>query len=266
MMMLKNKVALVTGAGHPQGIGWATAIELAKNGATVVVTDISANADGLDQLCTEIGNLGRPAMAAILDVTDAGNASDVVAEVTSKFSRLDILVNNAGIGIGSPEFLKNSYDVWDATLQVNLFGVINCCKAALPQMLKQKGGVVVNVASLSGLRHIPSIPAPYTASKFAVVGLTKAIAEEFGPHGIRCNAVCPGSVATQMRDIAMELLMESEDMRKEDAEAEENALIALGRAAEPSEIATAVAYLASPMSQYLTGVALPVDGGWTLGL
>ena len=265
-MILKNKVALITGAGHPQGIGWATALELAKNGAAIAVTDISANADGLDQLCSEIENLGQPAMAAILDVTDAENALHVVAEVVDTFDELNILVNNAGIGIGSPEFLNNPSDVWEATIQVNLYGVINCCKAVLPQMLKQEAGAIVNVASLSGLRHVPSIPPPYTASKFAVVGLTKAIAQEFGPRGIRCNAVCPGSVATQMRDKAMELLMESEGIAQEDAEAEENAMISLGRAAKPSEIAAAVAYLASPSAQYLTGVALPVDGGWTLGL
>jgi NAD(P)-dependent dehydrogenase (short-subunit alcohol dehydrogenase family) len=266
MTMLKNRIALVTGAGHPQGIGWATAIELAQNGASVVVTDISDNADGLDALCEEIGHLGQSSMARVLDVTDPENASDVVSAIVGQFGQLDILVNNAGVGIGSPEFLKNPIGIWDATFKVNVYGVINCCKAVLPQMLEQRAGAIVNVASLSGLRHIPSIPPPYTASKFAVIGLTKSIAEEFGSMGIRCNAVCPGSVATQMRDKAMELLGDAEGVSREEAEAEENAMIALGRAAEPSEIASAVAYLASPSSAYLTGVALPVDGGWTLGL
>lgn len=266
MKMLNNKVALVTGAGHPQGIGWATATELARNGADVVVTDIGNSASELDALCKEIESTGRVGMASVLDVTNPDNASDVVSEIVKKFGQLDILVNNAGVGLGSPKFLENSMGVWDTTFQVNLFGVINCCKAVLPQMSEQKAGAIVNVASLSGLRHIPSIPPPYTASKFAIIGLTKSIAEEFGPLGVRCNAVCPGSVATQMRDQAMDLLAESGDISRDDAEAEENAFIALGRAAEPAEVAAAVAFLASSSARYLTGVALPVDGGWTLGL
>ena len=266
MGILKNKAALVTGAGHSQGIGWATAIELARSGADVIVTDIDGNQGHLQTLAEEITRLGRKSKPMSLDVTDSAQAECVVDAAVSEFGKLDILVNNAGIGIGSAEFLDNTDDVWEATFAVNFRGVVNCCRAALPHMRDQGSGAIVNVSSLSGLRHIPSIPPPYTASKFAVVGITKSIAEEFGRIGIRCNAVCPGSVATQMRDRAMDLMGATDDASRDAVEAEENAMISLGRAAQPSEIASAIVYLASPAAQYITGVALPVDGGWTVGL
>lgn len=263
---LQNKVALVTGAGHPQGIGWATAIELAKAGADVAVTDISNNAANLQELAKEIVSMGRKSAAKELDVTSSSQAKEVIDGVVSQFGQLDILVNNAGIGIGSSEFLENSDDVWNATFSVNVHGAINCCRAALPHMRDAGHGSIVNVSSLSGLRHIPAMPSPYTASKFAVIGITKSIAGEFGSSGIRCNAVCPGSVATQMHAQAMELSGATDAASKEAAEAEENAMITLGRPAKPSEIASAIVFLSSPAAQYLTGVALPVDGGWSVGL
>ena len=266
MGILENKAALITGAGHPQGIGWATAIELARSGADVVVTDIDSNQEHLQTLAEEITRLGRKSVPMSLDVTDSAQAESVVEAAISEFGKLDILVNNAGVGIGSAEFLENTDDVWEATIAVNIRGAVNCCRAALRQMRDQGSGSIVNVASLAGLRQVPSMPAPYTASKFALVGITKSIAEEFGRNGIRCNAVCPGSVATQMRDQAMDLMGATDDASRDAVEAEENAMISLGRAAVPAEIASAIVYLASPAAQYITGVALPVDGGWTVGL
>lgn len=266
MNNLQNKVGLVTGAGHPKGIGWATALALASAGADVAVTDITSNEAGLQSLADEIRAMGRRSIAKILDVTDASQAKNVMDEVATELGQLDILVNNAGIGIGSPEFLENDDSVWNATFAVNLHGPINCCRAALPHMCALGSGSIVNVASLAGLRQLPSMPPPYTASKFAVIGLTKAIAHEFGAKGIRCNAVCPGSVATQMQDKAMEMMGANDDASRAAAEAEESAMIALGRAAAPSEVAAAVVYLSSPAAAYLTGVALPVDGGWSVGL
>jgi NAD(P)-dependent dehydrogenase (short-subunit alcohol dehydrogenase family) len=127
------------------------------------------------------------------------------------------------------------------------------------------GGVIVNVASLCGLRALPAIPPSYTASKFAVVGLTKAMALEFGSDNIRVNAVCPGSVDTQMRANAMELLAKEEGISPAEAEAAENAMISLGRPSSPSEVAAVVAFLCSDESKYLTGAAIPVDGGMTGG-
>jgi 3-oxoacyl-[acyl-carrier protein] reductase len=266
MNTLNDQVALVTGAGHSKGIGWATAMALADAGAHVVVTDIASNEDGLTELADTISKTGRKSMARVLDVSELGNARSVVADVVAEFGKLDILVNNAGIAIGSSAFLENGDDVWKATLGVNVYGVLNCCRAVLPQMQDQGSGAIVNVSSLAGLRHIPTTPTPYTTSKFAVVGITKSIAEEFAPSGIRCNAVCPGSVATQMQDKAMELMGAEDEASRAAAEAEENALIAMGRPAQPAEIASAVVFLASSSASYINGAALPVDGGWFVGL
>ncbi|MGI9295952.1 MAG: SDR family NAD(P)-dependent oxidoreductase, partial [Pseudomonadales bacterium] len=132
--------------------------------------------------------------------------------------------------------------------------------------LKQESGVIVNIASLCGLGAIVDIPASYTASKFAAVGLTKAISLAYADKGIRCNAVCPGVVNTQMRDQLLERLAEHYDVSIEEAERMENETIAMKRGAEPEEVADAVAYLAGPCAKYVTGVALPVAGGMAAGL
>ena len=266
MQTLAGKVALVTGAGHPQGIGAAIARALRAAGASVVVTDIAANEDYLQRLQQELTPGDGGALAHTLDVTECAQAVAATQAAVDTFGRLDILVNNAGVGIGSAAFLDNDAAIWSTSFDVNVTGVVHCCQAAIPHMRARQEGSIVNVASLAGLRHVPSMPAPYTASKFAVVGLTKALASEFGPENIRCNAVCPGSVATQMRDRAMELLGAEDAASRAAAEAEENAMIALGRPAEPEEIAQGVVYLASSAARYVTGVALPMDGGWTVGL
>ena len=134
-------------------------------------------------------------------------------------------------------------------------------QGAIPHMQQKKAGVIVNIASLSGLRAMVGIPPAYTASKFAVVGLTKAMALEFGVDNIRVNAVCPGSVDTSMRAKALDLLAAAEAISRDDAAALENELIALGRPSTPAEIAAVVAFLCSEGSNYMTGAAIPVDGG-----
>ena len=263
---LRGKTSLVTGAGDPRGIGWACAIALAESGASVAVTDLAIQSPGLEELAGLVRNKGRKALALEMDITDCARVDEVFQEVAPQWGGLDVLVNNAGVGIGAPSFLDNSDDDWETSFRVNVGGLINTCRAALPLMQERGGGAIVNVSSLAGLRQVPSMPPPYTASKYAVVGITKAIAQEFGSDNIRCNAVCPGSVDTQMRSRALELIAESEGVSMQDAENEENAVISLGRPAQSFEVAAAVAFLASPASRYLTGVALPVDGGWMLGL
>jgi NAD(P)-dependent dehydrogenase (short-subunit alcohol dehydrogenase family) len=133
-------------------------------------------------------------------------------------------------------------------------------------MMKQKDGVIVNIASLAGLKNIPPVPPSYTASKFAVIGITKAIAQEFGPYNINCNAVCPGTVDTDMRSIALENISKENGITIEEADLEEISMVSLGRAGKPEEIASLVTYLASPQSRYITGAAIPIDGGITFGL
>ena len=240
------KVAIVTGAGHPDGIGAASAKALRDQGYEVITFDL----DGADHA---------------VDVTDAQQVVEAIQMVAADFGHLDALVNNAGVGMGSANLLEQTTEDLDLTLAVNVKGLVNCCQAAIPHILQTGGGAIVNVASLCGLRALPAIPHAYTASKFAVVGLTKSMALEFGPSHIRINAVCPGSVDTQMRAKAISLLAEQEGISLEDAEALETSTISLGRAATPSEVATAVAFLCSDNAAQSTGTAIPVDGGMTGG-
>ena len=181
------KVAIVTGAGHPDGIGAASAKALRDQGYEVITFDL----EGADHA---------------VDVIDAQQVAKAIQAVAADFGHLDALVNNAGVGVGSANLLEQTSEDLDLTLAVNVKGLVNCCQAAIPHMLQTGGGAIVNVASLCGLRALPAIPHAYTASKFAVVGLTKSMALEFGPNHIRINAVCPGSVDTQMRSKAISLL------------------------------------------------------------
>ena len=243
---MTKKVAIVTGAAHPRGIGAAIVNQLREKGVTVVSTDLSwADMD--------------------VDVTAGNQIDECVEKVIDQHGRMDILVNNAGVGVGSAAFLEQKAEDLDLTFAVNVKGMIRFSQSVIPHMQNAGGGVIVNVASLCGLRALPAIPPSYTASKFAVVGLTKAMALEFGPDKIRVNAVCPGSVDTQMRANAMELLAKEEGISPEEAEAAENAMISLGRPSSPNEVAAVVAFLCSDESKYLTGAAIPVDGGMTGG-
>ncbi len=253
MGMLAGKVALVTGAAHPLGIGRAIADAYMAEGATVVVADL-AGAEGLE----EAGGVD-------CDVTDPVQAQAAVQEVLSRHGRLDVLVNNAGVGIGSADFLELTAQDWDTTLNVNVKGIANVCAAAIPHM-QQHGGSIINVASLAGLGALDAIPACYTASKFAAVGLSKALSLQYAADKIRVNAVCPGSVVTQMHGAAIENLMQEHGVGREEAEALEASQIPLGRSAQPQEIASAAVFLASDLSGYLTGTAIPVAGGMAPGL
>ena len=163
-------------------------------------------------------------------------------------------------------FLDISDDIWDLSYQVNVRGTAAFCRAAIPSMLKQKMGVIVNNASLCGIGAITSVPANYTASKFAVIGLTKAIALEYAEYNIRCNAVCPGVVNTGMREHAMRRIAEKENITLKQAQKHEDLSIAMKRAAQPEEVADLVLFLSGPDSAYITGAALPVAGGMAAGL
>ena len=266
MKPLQDQVALVTGASHPKGIGSAIARKLASEGATLVITDLAHTQEQMTSVAAEMESNGTTVMTQVVDVTSPEAVGQCISEVIERFGRIDILINNAGVGGGEGEFLKARKQDFDLAYQVNVGGVANLCQAALPHMLKQGNGAIVNVASLCGVGAIPDIPASYTASKFAAVGLTKAIALEYAASGIRCNAVCPGVVNTDMRDQLMKRLAEQYDITAEEAERREDETIAIGRGAEAAEVADAVAYLVGPAATYLTGVALPVAGGMAPGL
>ena len=248
-----KKVAVVTGAGHPQGIGYATAQRLAGEGMRVWA---------LDTQFAEVDN--SQVRSCVCDVTDSKAVGEVVDEIAQNSGGIQVLVNNAGVARGGNSFTQLTAEDWQASIDVNLMGVVNVCGAAVPHM--DRGGRIVNVASLAGLGAQSGIPACYTATKFAVVGLTKQLALELAPQGIHCNAVCPGSIKTQMHSKAMQLLAEAHNVDLAAAQALENAAIPAGFSAEPAAVADVIAYLISPAADYLTGVALPVAGGMAPGI
>ena len=189
-----------------------------------------------------------------------------MAKVHESFGRIDFLFNNAGSPIGVGDFLTMTDKQWDVSYAVNLKGTVNMCRSALPYMIEQGGGAIVNNASVAGLGAVAEMAA-YTATKFAVVGLTKALAAEFGIKKIRVNAICPGMVWTQMGQQEVDLFRE---VGESDAEARARLagpdVVPLSRWAEADEIAAAVVYLTSDDATYITGVALPVAGGMAPGL
>ena len=262
---LSGKTAIVTGAGRDRGIGRAIAIALVDRGANVLMTDM-AGTETVETIKVKFGEKAGQVSFCEADVTKPEDSEKAVARAVEEFGRLDILVNNAGVGRGSPDFLELTDVDWTLSLDVNLRGVANFCRAAIPKLRKSDAAAIVNVASLSGLKAIPLIPACYTASKFAVVGMTKQLALQLAQENIRVNAICPGSVRTDMMQMVMEDIAAVEGITVEEAEAHEASTIALGRAAEPSEIGQVAAYLAGPAGSYVTGEALTVSGGMFNGL
>lgn len=264
-MALNGKVAIVTGAGKPDGIGRACVEKLKEGGAKVVLCELG----GTEAIRQASANYKDPSSGVAVtpaDVTKPHDAEQIVKLAQKIFGGVDILVNNAGVGVGSHDFLETSESDWALSISVNLMGPVNLCKAAIPAMLKRGGGSIINIASLSGVGAIPAIPTSYTASKFAAVGFTKQLALQYAGDNIRVNAVCPGSVRTDMMKGAMDLIAAQESISVEEAEALEAASIPAGRAAYPMEIADVVAFLAGPGGAYITGVAMPVSGGMAPGL
>jgi 2-hydroxycyclohexanecarboxyl-CoA dehydrogenase len=244
---LDSKVAIVTGAG--QGIGKAIAERLAAGGATVVVTDI--NEATAKETAEGIGN---GAIGIRTDVTSRESVQAMVEEVVREFGRVDVLVNNAGWDKASP-FLDSDPADWDRVMQINLYGVLNTCKAVLPLMAEAKSGAVVNLGSDAG-RVGSSGEAVYSAAKGGVIAFTKAIAREMARHQINVNCVCPGPT-----DTALFASLGGDDPKLREALTRAIPFRRLGR---PEDLANAVAFLASDEAGYITGQTVSVSGGLTM--
>ncbi|MDW3179815.1 MAG: SDR family NAD(P)-dependent oxidoreductase [Acidimicrobiia bacterium] len=275
MTALAGKVALITGAGRTGGMGQATARRFAEAGANVVVTDLARDRPELrgnethglgDDLAvmqkfasaleTEFG---VRSLALPLDVTDQGQADEVVATTVSELGSLDILFNNAGATTGVGWFMDQTDEQWDLSWQVNAMGTRRMSMLAIPVMAAQGAGVIINNISVGGLVADAGYGA-YCASKFAVAAITKLVAKEHGKDGIRSVGVCPGVIDTGMAEANRRLVGELEGVTDDEAWEMMLSAIPLGYPGQADDVAQLVAFLASPAARFISGALIQIDG------
>ena len=246
--MLTNKTAVVTGASR--GIGRSIAIDLAKSGANVVV-NYSGNEAKANEVVDEIKALGQQAFAVKADVSNAEEVQAMMKQAIDTFGSIDILVNNAGITKDNL-LMRMKENEWDDVININLKGVFNCTKAVTRQMMKQRSGRIINLASVVGVCGNPG-QANYVAAKAGVIGLTKTTAKELATRHITVNAVAPGFISTDMTD-KLDDNVQTEMLKQ----------IPLARFGAPEDISNVVVFLASEGAGYITGQSIQVDGGMVL--
>jgi NAD(P)-dependent dehydrogenase (short-subunit alcohol dehydrogenase family) len=252
VLRLSGKVAFITGGGT--GIGRACAMLFAKEGARIAIG--GRRREPLDETVREISKLGAEAMAITCDVTERKPVEAAIAAVVERFGRLDVLVNNAGTAIVATVDETSDQD-WSRILAVNLTGTFLASRAALPALRKAGGGSIVNIGSILGIVARKQ-RAAYCAAKAGVTGLTKAMALDHAHENIRVNCVCPSIIET---DLGMQSILKAPDPEAE--RRSRTAGIPLGRMGQPEDVAQMAVYLASDESSWITGAAMPLDGGLT---
>ncbi len=274
---LKDKTAIVTGAGKKTGIGYAIAAKLASCGANIIIADLgkpvhpdeplkTATSDEMNAIASELSEAyGVKTMAASVDVMDGASIAAFVRQVGGSFEHIDILCNNAGASFGVPNTVL-SYDeeAWIRTVDVNLFSVFRMSRAIIP-MMTGKPGSIINTASRAG-KVPPLFNSAYAVAKAGVIMLTKTMAKELGGLGIRINAICPGQIATDLEKWRFGLEAKFFNTTIEEREKEMCTTIPLGFIGLPSDAGDLVAYLASDASRYITGQAINLDGGQCMEL
>lgn len=247
MPRLQNKISIITGAA--QGIGLATALKFAQEGAIVIVCDVKQT--GVDEAVKECQALGAQAVGYVMDVTQRAMVDAVVGKVKDQFGRIDVLVNNAGI-TQDARLQKMTLEQFDKVIDVNLRGVFHCAQAVADTMTTQGSGVILNASSVVGI-YGNFGQTNYAASKFGVIGFTKTWSRELGPKGVRVNAVAPGFISTPiLSTIPDKVLKEME------------AHVPLRRLGRPEEIANVYAFLASDEASYINGAVIEVSGGMSV--
>ncbi|WP_123042990.1 SDR family NAD(P)-dependent oxidoreductase [Cohnella candidum] len=249
-MKLQQRAVIVTGAGS--GIGRAICLEMAKEGARVVVADIQQA--GCDETVRLVREAGGEAIAVRVDVTEATQIEAMVDAAIQAYGRIDVVCNNAGIGGAALPALEASEDMWDRVMNVNVKSMFMVCRRVIPHMLRNGGGTIINTSSASGFIASPA-GCDYTASKHAILGLTKQLAYEYGQKGIRVNAICPGVIETAL----------TKDVAVDGGPFEQLTMNApAGRYGQPEEVAKAAVFLASDDASFMHGAAVRVDGGSTV--
>lgn len=248
MKLLEGKTALITGAAR--GIGKAIALKFASEGANIAFTDLVIDENGLATQA-EIETLGVKAKGYASDASNFEATKQVVAEIQKEFGRIDILVNNAGI-TKDGLMLRMTEDQWDRVININLKSAFNFTRNVLPVMFSQRGGSIINMASVVGV-HGNAGQANYSASKAGMIAMAKSVAQEMGPRGIRANAIAPGFIETAMTAALPEKVREEWKVK-----------IPLRRGDKPEDIADVATFLASDLSSYVTGQVIQVDGGMNM--
>jgi 3-oxoacyl-[acyl-carrier protein] reductase/meso-butanediol dehydrogenase/(S,S)-butanediol dehydrogenase/diacetyl reductase len=274
MYNLSGKVALVTGAGGERGFGRAIAVRLAQEGVDIIANDVvqnpysgrSSSWRGLDSVKEEIKALGRRAVAIVADVSNGAQVEKMIQEGIEQLGHIDILVSNAASSHGRDlvPVVDLDEDVWDSTMRVNLKGAFLCSKFVAREMIARGlGGKIIVMSSAVGKRG-QACRAAYAASKFALIGLTQSLALELAPHHINVNALCPAMADTERINV-MAAALAPTDQTADEHQAkiykDRVAATPLGRLVQTADIASLTAFLASPQSDYLTGLSIPVTGG-----
>lgn len=258
-MKLEGKIAIITGGGR--GIGRVIARRFADEGAAVTVS--GTNKEALDKVAQEIREQGGRALAIVADVADEAAVESLIAATLDEFGRLDILINNAGIAGPTAPVTQVSLEDWERTLAVNLTGAFLCAKHALPHLIRQQSGRIINITSIAGLRAY-ALRSPYSASKWAMIGLTETLAEEAGRYNITVNAIAPGPVRGPRIDSVIR--NRAAQMNRTFAEVERDYVepTALKRMVEEDDIAAMALFLSADEGRNITGETLNISGGYRL--